>query len=108
MTDALNFTISGTAINKEKARTCIQRRDLSPLGFAPGTPITVRMTDAGIFIAATPHGERKVSKMSDKRRGHEYSTIDLRYDAAQRQRMFKGAERLNVTVNPHFIEITAA
>ena len=104
----MQFTISGTAQNSGKARSLIQRRDLAPFGFGIGERYSIHWEDNAIVLNAHPDGERKVSRVTDKRRGFDYSTIDLRYPEDDRQELFGGVERLNVEVSDGTIVITAA
>ena len=104
----MQFTVSGTATNGGKARTLIQRRDLSGFGFACGDRYRIKWEADAIVLTADPEGERKVSRVTDKRRGHEYQTIDLRYPESDRQDLFNGADRLAVEVGIDSIVITAA
>ena len=101
-------TIKNGAVNGKNARTCIQRRDLAQYGFDCHQTIEVEYYSDHIGIRALPQGKRKVSRLTDKRRGFTYQTIDLRYPVEKRTAMFGNAERLAIKVSKNFIVIEAA
>ena len=111
--DKLTFSIKNGAMNGDKARTCIQRRDLAGYGFDCGESYVVveNYTYNALEFRANPDqferlgnvidgasDIRKVSCVHDKRRGYTYQTIDYRYSKEARVKLFGNAERLTVTV----------
>ena len=105
--DRLDFVVSGLAMNGGKARVCIQRRDLAAYGFGIGEPIDVVFNDSAVVVIARPEGERKVARVTDKRRGFDYATLDIRFSDDQRQKMFNGAAKLAVSVEFGYMVIKA-
>ena len=103
-------TIKGNANNGDKARICIQRHDMAPYGFAIGSPITITCdTDKGeIRIIASPDGKNRVSRVTDKRRGIDYQTIDIRIPQSERTALFNNTERLAVYATTGKLLIKAA
>ena len=115
--DKLTFNIKNGALNGDKARTCIQRRDLAVYGFDCGDSYIVveNLTYNCLEFRADPeqfetlgNKIRKVSCVNDKRRGYTYQTIDYRYSKETRARLFGNAEKLEVTVIEGCIIIRAA
>ncbi len=105
--DKLTFSIKNGAMNGDKARTCIQRRDLAGYGFDCGESYVVveNFTYNALEFRANPeqfetfrNKARTVSCVHDKRRGYTYQTIDYRYSKKDRVKLFGNAERLSVTV----------
>jgi hypothetical protein len=99
------YSVKGTALNKGKARTWIERRDLSSYGFSRGTRVNIHFNGDGIVITATPEGSRKVAGRDTKT--GEVQILDICYPAQQRLDMFSGAQRLCVHVGQGVITIQA-
>jgi len=101
--------IKGNAVNGGKARVCIQRTDLAKWGFEVGETIAIDYLPHGILITATDKGSRKVSKVTDNRRGVVYQTLDLRFPIAERENMFGlDSPKLVVYITNGLIYITKA
>ena len=100
-------TIKGTALSKDKARVCIQRTDMGEYGFAIGDRYEIHYNTHSIQLVATVKGNRKVSRVTDKRRGVDYQTLDLRFSDYKRYAMFGGADKLNVFISQGIITIRA-
>lgn len=101
--------ISGTAMNKGKARVLIQRHDLAPYGFDCGERYEILPHGFGqLILRARDDGKRKVSRVTDKRRNVVYQTIDLRMSVEEHADLFSGAEKLEVWIKHGVIMIQAA
>lgn len=100
-------SIKGTALNKGRARVWIER-DLSAYGFERGTPIKVEFESNYIAIVAKPisGADRRVAGRT--RNGKDIAILDICFDNAEREAMFKGAAKLNVHALAHGLLVITA
>jgi hypothetical protein len=101
----IEFKTKANRVNGEKARVCIQRHDLAPYGFGIGCRYNLVVSNDQITMTASTLGERKVSRVTDKRRNVDYSTIDLRLPKDTVQALAAGSENFQVFVDDGVIVI---
>ena len=99
-------TIRGNALNKGRARVWIEVAEskLAGYGFKRGDRLNIEIMSDGILITAAANGARKMA--GRERNGKTICILDICFDAAERDRIFQGSERLTVWIQPGVISGT--
>ena len=87
--------IKATAMNRQRARTWLEKDFLVDFGFARHAPISIEFGDDAIVVTLDSEGPRKVAGR-DRAGKKQVQILDICEPAADRDKRWKGAQRVRV------------